>query len=114
METEKVIAYEALAGIIKAMGHPSRLLIINELKSQDRCVSELTEMIGSDTSTVSKHLGILKNAGILSDMKRGTTVYYTLQCPCVLDFIHCVEGVIESNANRQAEILKCCKTGPVR
>lgn len=111
MNTDKIQAYEALAGIIKAMAHPSRLLVINELKHQDRCVSELTEMIGSDTSTVSKHLSILKNAGIISDMKKGTTVYYNLQCPCVLDFIHCIEGVIESNTNKQVEILRCCKAG---
>ncbi len=109
MDNTKLQAYEARASIIKAMAHPSRLLIIEELKSQNRCVGELTEMIGSDTSTVSKHLGILKNAGIVSDKKVGTTVYYTLQCPCILNFIGCIEEVIESNTNRNVEILRCCK-----
>jgi len=111
MNNSKLHAYEARASIIKAMAHPSRLLIIDELKNQDRSVGELTEMIGSDTSTVSKHLSVLKNAGIVSDTKKGTTVYYKLLCPCILDFIGCIEGVIESNTNKHMEILRCCKAG---
>lgn len=109
MNNSKLQAYEARASIIKALAHPSRLLIIDELKIQDRCVGELTEMIGADTSTVSKHLSVLKNSGIVSDTKKGTTVYYTLLCPCILDFIGCIEDVIESNTNAHIEKLKCCK-----
>ncbi len=109
MNNSKLQAYEARASIIKALAHPSRLLIVDELKTQDRCVGELTEMIGSDTSTVSKHLSVLKNSGIVSDTKKGTTVYYTLLCPCILDFIGCIEDVIESNTNSHIEKLRCCK-----
>ncbi len=111
MNISKLQAYEARASIIKAMAHPSRLLIIDELKKQDRCVGELTDMIGADTSTVSKHLSVLKNAGIVSDTRKGTAVYYTLLCPCILDFIGCIEDVIESNTNKHLEILRCCKAG---
>lgn len=111
MNNPKLQAYEARASIIKAMAHPSRLLIIDELKKQDRCVGELTDMIGADTSTVSKHLSVLKNAGIVSDTRKGTAIYYTLLCPCILDFIGCIEDVIESNTNKHLEILRCCKAG---
>ncbi|MFO7877386.1 MAG: metalloregulator ArsR/SmtB family transcription factor, partial [Desulfovermiculus sp.] len=55
--------YESRARIMKALGHPSRLFIVDELSRQDRCVCELTEMIGADISTVSKHLSILREAG---------------------------------------------------
>ncbi|MDP2854471.1 MAG: metalloregulator ArsR/SmtB family transcription factor [Smithellaceae bacterium] len=101
--------YEARARIIKAMAHPSRLFIIEELQKQERCVGELTEMIGSDTSTVSKHLSVLRNAGLVSDEKRANSIYYTLRCPCVMDFIGCVEEVLSANAKEHANILKCCK-----
>jgi ArsR family transcriptional regulator, arsenate/arsenite/antimonite-responsive transcriptional repressor len=101
--------YEARADIIKAMAHPSRLFIVEELKKQDRNVGELTEMIGSDASTVSKHLSILKNAGILSDEKKGTTVTYHLQTPCILNFVGCVEEVLVSRTRKQTEILSACK-----
>lgn len=103
--------YEARANIIKALAHPSRLFIIDMLKIEPHTVGELTEMIGSDTSTVSKHLSVLKNAGIIEDEKKGTSVYYSLLCPCILDFISCIEDVIEINANKHLEVLKCCKTG---
>lgn len=109
MNNTNLQAYEARAEIIKAMAHPSRLLIIDELNKQDKCVGELTDLIGSDTSTVSKHLSILKNAGLVTDTRKGTTIYYSLLCPCILDFIKCVEDVIENKTNKQVEMLRCCK-----
>jgi ArsR family transcriptional regulator, arsenate/arsenite/antimonite-responsive transcriptional repressor len=101
--------HEAWAKIIKAMAHPSRLFIIEELSKHQCCVNELTEMIGSDASTVSKHLSVLKNAGLVSDEKRGNSIFYSLRCPCIMDFMECVEDVISVNARENIKILKCCK-----
>ncbi|MBN1837835.1 MAG: winged helix-turn-helix transcriptional regulator [Spirochaetales bacterium] len=104
-ETEKSRS-AARAGILKALGHPSRIFIVEKLAEKPYCVCELTEMIGADTSTVSKHLSILKNAGIISDRKQGTTVYYSLEAPCLLRFISCVEQVIEQNIHKQLASLQ--------
>jgi ArsR family transcriptional regulator len=101
--------YEARAKIIKAMGHPARLFIVEELGKKEKCVNELTEMIGSDMSTVSKHLSVLKNAGLVGDRKSGSSVYYHLKTPCILGFLGCVEEVMASNAAHHSEIMKCCK-----
>jgi DNA-binding transcriptional ArsR family regulator len=91
--------YEARVKIVKAMAHPSRMLIVDELsRSGERCVCELTEMVGADISTVSKHLAILKNAGLIGDEKRGNQVFYRLKVPCILDFFRCIETVIDCNA----------------
>ena len=109
MEPKLQAQYEARAKIIKAIAHPSRLFIIEELQKMEMCVGELTDMIGADSSTVSKHLSILKNAGLVLDEKRGTSIYYRLRVPCILDFIGCVETVLETNAQDQMEILKSCK-----
>ncbi len=100
--------YEARANILKAMGHPTRLFIIEELYNDERCVNELTEKIGSDVSTVSKHLSVLKNAGLVYDEKRGTSIYYKLCCPCILDFIGCVETVIKNQVEERIKIAQCC------
>jgi len=97
---------ELRAHIIKAMAHPSRLFIVDELSRQERCVCELTAMIGVDISTVSKHLAILKNAGIIQDEKRGSQVFYKLRVPCILKFFACVEAVLKSNIFEQANMLK--------
>jgi ArsR family transcriptional regulator len=91
--------YEARARVIKAMAHPTRLFIVEELSKGERCVCDLTDMVGADISTVSKHLSLLKNAGIVEDDKRGTQVFYTLKVPCVLNFFSCVESVLESARN---------------
>jgi len=101
--------YEEQARIIRALSHPSRLMVVDELHKGRRNVSELTELIGSDTSTVSKHLSVLKNAGLVFVEKEGTTVYYNLRMPCILDFFNCIESVIEANALGQMETVISCK-----
>ncbi len=86
---------QARAGVMKALGHPSRLFIVDELSQGERCVCELTEMIGADVSTVSKHLSVLKAAGIVIDDKRGAQVFYRLRVPCILNFFGCIEAVLK-------------------
>ncbi|OGJ87005.1 MAG: transcriptional regulator [Candidatus Raymondbacteria bacterium RifOxyA12_full_50_37] len=93
--------YEARANIIKAMAHPTRLLIIEKLVEREHCVCELTDFVGDDISTVSKHLSVLKNAGIVTDDKRGTMVFYHLKVPCILQFLGCIEKVIHDRAKEQ-------------
>ncbi|MGE5569571.1 MAG: ArsR/SmtB family transcription factor [Rhodospirillales bacterium] len=97
--------YEARARIIKALAHPTRLFIVDQLSHQERCVCELTEMVGADISTVSKHLSLLKSAGIVLDEKRGTQVFYSLRVPCVLRFFDCVSAVMKSVAKEEREVL---------
>ena len=92
--------YRTRARIIKAMAHPSRLFIVDELSRGERCVCELRDMIGADISTVSKHLSVLKEAGIVEDNKRGLQVWYRLRVPCILNFFGCVEDVLKANARR--------------
>jgi ArsR family transcriptional regulator len=85
--------YKAQARIIKALAHPTRLFIVDELSRGERCVCELTDMIGVEMPTVSRHLSQLKSAGILVDEKRGSQVFYRLRVPCVLNFFKCVQAV---------------------
>jgi len=88
--------YEARARIIKALAHASRLFLVDELSKRERCVCDLTELVGADISTVSKHLSVLKAAGIVMDEKRGNQVFYRLRVPCVLKFFDCVAAVMQS------------------
>jgi len=97
--------FEARAVIVKALAHPTRLFIVNELSKGERCVCELREEIGADLSTVSKHLSVLKGAGIVEDDKRGLQVFYRLRCPCILTFFSCVENVLQENARRQRALV---------
>lgn len=92
--------YVARARIIKAMAHPTRLFIVDELSKGERCVCDLRDMVGADISTVSKHLSVLKQAGIIEDEKRGLKVWYNLKVPCILNFFGCVEDVLKANVKQ--------------
>ncbi len=95
MEAQAQERFRARARVMKAMAHPTRLYVVDELAKGERCVHELTEMIGADMSTVSKHLSILKSVGIVRDEKRGSEVYYSLRMGCVLGFFDCIEAVLK-------------------
>ncbi len=95
MTPEEKRKFESRAVVAKAMGHPTRLFIIDRLSHGEQCVCELTDLIDADVSTVSKHLSVLKNAGIIRDEKRGKQVFYSLVCSCVLDFFSCMENVLQ-------------------
>lgn len=106
MNAKTQALFEARAEIVKALAHPTRLFIVDELSRGERCVCELREEIGADMSTVSKHLSVLKNAGIVEDDKRGLQVFYRLRCPCLLRFFDCVENVLQENVRRQMAVLE--------
>ena len=97
---------DAKAKILKALAHPTRIMIIEKLSEDGECcVCKLVELADADFSTVSKHLTVLKQAKIVSDEKRGLQVFYTLQMPCALRFMDCLESVIKSGIESQMEML---------
>jgi DNA-binding transcriptional ArsR family regulator len=106
MDTRTRSRYQARARIMKALSHPTRLFIVDQLAEREHCVCELTDLVGVDVSTVSRHLTVLRNAGIVADEKRGTQVFYSLRVPCVLNWYSCVEGVLASTANRTLEVVR--------
>lgn len=77
--------------IFKALGNPNRLLIVDALATGERCVADLTERVGLDMSTVSNHLSVLRNVGIVRDERRGTQIFYRLAQKCVLNVFHCLK-----------------------
>jgi len=93
---------EVRAGVLKAMAHPVRLFVIEALAGGERNVQELTAAIGMDMSTVSRHLSVLRNTGIVDCEKRGNRVFYRLHVPCVLRFFTCVEQFLQSRARKRS------------
>lgn len=95
----------ARARVLKALAHPARLLAVDELAKGERCVCELQQLIGSDMSTVSRHLAILREAGVVTDERRGNQVFYALRVPCILNFFGCVESVLQASAEHSTQAL---------
>ena len=92
--------FKAQARILKALAHPGRLMMVDELSRGERCVCELAAMLGCQMATASRHLAQLRAAGIVEDDKRGTQVFYRLVTPCVMNFFQCVLSVTRDSHRR--------------
>ena len=106
MNEQDKILYEAKAAVLKALAHPARLWMAEQLADGEKCVCEFVEVMDFDFSTVSRHLAVLKRAGIVEVDKRGKQVFYRLKVPCVLNFMNCVEAVIKAQHKDRAELLR--------
>jgi len=91
------------SSVVKAMAHPTRLLFLELLLDGEKCVNELTEAAGCDITTVSKHLSVMKKAGLLVCEKRGLQVFYQIACPCFVEFFCCIDLI----ASTQSPRLRC-------
>ena len=84
--------YRKEAAAFKALGYPARLWMVQQLaNNQEHCVSDFVEALQVEYATVSKHLAVLRKAGILVDEKRGKHVFYRLGCACVTGFVSCLK-----------------------
>ena len=70
--------YGEQAHLIKAMAHPSRLLILEVLTQGEACVCHLTAVLKHRQPNVSQHLSILRRAGLVKSRRDGVMIYYRL------------------------------------
>ncbi len=91
---------------MKALAHPSRLMMLDALADGERCVCELQEVVGSSMPTVSRHLAQMRNAGIVNARRDGNQVFYHLTCPCVMRMFPCLDAVTRSEAERMAQTVE--------
>lgn len=98
--------------VFRALGHRARLRIAEELGSGERCVADLVDLVELSWPTVSRHLSVLRAAGVVRDEKRGNQVFYELALPCVATFTRClaVAGVGRRRSRRNC----CGATAPGR
>ena len=82
---------EQNAEFFKALGHPTRLWIVEQLTTGEHCVCEFVEAVGDKFPTISRHLAVLKDAGVVVDERRGKSIYYRLSCPCVATMLECLK-----------------------
>ena len=100
MDNKRLEACVPNARTLKALGHASRLLMVEELARGERHVSELAELVGADAATASEHLTVLTETGLVESEERGSETVYFLACPCILNFLACVETVRKEKALR--------------
>lgn len=103
--TKTASSVEKRAAVIKSLAHPSRLLIAEALMKGERCVCDLRDLVDADLSTVSKHLTLMREAGVLRCEKRGLNIYYSLACDCLGDFLRCVDRLAPG---KSCQSKTCC------
>ncbi|SFV73349.1 ArsR/SmtB family transcription factor [Desulfovibrio piger] len=96
----------AQARIFKALGHPSRLLMVDALRDGEKCVCDLQALVGDDMSTVSKHLAVLRDAGVVTRRKQGVNIYYSLALCCLDQFLACTGQLLEKRILSQMDMLR--------
>jgi len=84
------------ADIMKALAHPVRVMAIHALQHGEKCVSDLNKLVKLNQSNMSRHLTVLKKAGILSDRRDGMKVFYRLQLPGILKAFDCTLDVVKT------------------
>ena len=105
MDAEQKKMYKLMAQIIAAAGHEIRLAILDYLKDGEQCVCDIAEHVEANRSNVSRHLGVMLNAGLVGQRKDGLKMMYCLRTPCILNITNCVTSVLKSRAQETSEIL---------
>jgi len=81
MDFDKQMNFDAEADILKVLGHPVRLKIVAGLCSKECNVKHIWECLGLPQATVSQHLALLKNKGIIEGKRDGVEVFYAVTHP---------------------------------
>jgi len=100
---------ESKVKILKALADPTRLQILELLKSEEKCVCELIPALGKAQSTTSKHLDILYDAGILDRRIKGRRTIYRVKNPKVFEMLRLVESMALEELARMAKALETAK-----
>ncbi len=94
------------AEVFAAAGHPIRLAILEFLRDGERCVCDIASHVGAERSNVSRHLGVLLQAGLVHHRKEGLKMIYALRTPCILGFMDCVTNVLRERMRETQVMLK--------
>jgi ArsR family transcriptional regulator len=82
-----MLSYEERSQILRAIAHPARMEIVTRLEADGCNVSKIQKTLGLPQSTISQHLRVLKNAGIVSSRREGTKVCYKIEIKLVREII---------------------------
>ena len=97
--------FDLHADICKTLTSPARLRIIDALRDRELAVGEIGEMIGARKANVSQHLAVMRRRGIIVGRRSGTSVYYRLASPKVLQACELMRQVLIDQMATAARLL---------
>lgn len=99
------------ADILKALAHPDRIRIFESLSRGERTVGEIVDLLGAKPAMTSRHLAVLRGAGLIAARKEGLNVYYANKMPCLLSMLDCVEQAVCTIAEEHVRVAACMSKG---
>lgn len=100
---------EGIASFLKVLADPTRLRILHALQGGERCVSDLLGELPCTQANVSKHLALLRSAGIVEFRRQGTQVYYRIADPAVFAICGVVCGAMQRTLDEKRDGLRAGK-----
>lgn len=95
---------ELVSTMCKALNDPKRLMLLYSLRDGQRTVGELCQVLGAPQSNTSQHLAILRERGLVSTERRGSSVLYSLRYPELLDAVDLLRGIMAAEVDRQLQL----------
>jgi len=97
------------ADIFKALAHPVRIRLFEALSDGEKTVGELVQLTGEKDANTSRHLSVLKAAGLVTARKDGLNVYYSNKMPCLIPALSCVAQAVCNIADEHMKIAACIR-----
>ena len=101
---------EQKARILKALAHPSRITIFEALTKGEMTVSEIADMLDAKDAITSRHLAVMRSAGLVEARKQGLNVYYSIKLPCLVSMLSCLEDGVCMMADEQHEMAESLRS----
>ena len=100
---------EQISYICKALGDPNRLKIVESLSDGEKCACHLLEELNITQPTLSHHMSVLNDCGLVHDRKEGRWHYYSLNCGTFAEFKDFVQMLSCCRTMDVNEIRNCCE-----
>ena len=97
------------ANILKALAHPVRVRIFEALAGGEKTVGDIVQIIQEKDANTSRHLALLRSAGLVATRKEGLNVYYSNKMPCLISMLSCVDQAVCSIADEHMQIASCVR-----
>jgi DNA-binding transcriptional ArsR family regulator len=97
------------AAFLKVLAHPVRLRILELLSQEEQTVGQVTELLKADQPTVSRHLAILRQGGLVTMRQEGLSVFYRIQNDEITRFLAKLTELLKSKLQIDAELLRSVK-----
>ena len=98
--------------ICKAVANSTRLQILDQLRDGEKCVCELRPLLELEPSSVSQHLNVLKNAGIVTSRRNGQHVLYQVRNEKIFDIMDSLDSLLMDELEEASKLLKNKKARP--